>query len=238
LTPRSTRNERGPPQWWPKVALAALIVGGITAFAALGGPDYLSLAGIKVHRDRLLALTAQHYAQSLLIACAGIVAANALGVSSVVLFSLLCGFLFGPWMASTLVLAGTTVGATLLFLAGRYLFADAVRAHVGPLATRVEEGFERNAFAWLLLLRLTPLLPSFLVTLVPSLTRMRARSFALATALGIAPATLIATHLGQRLGQMESTRDLLEPQTLAIFALLVALVLLPLALRYRRGRGR
>jgi uncharacterized membrane protein YdjX (TVP38/TMEM64 family) len=92
--------------------------------------------------------------------------------------------------------------------------------------------------SWLLLLRLTPLVPSFLVTLVPSLTRMRARSFAFATALGIMPATLIAAHLGKKLGEIASTRDLLQPQTIVTFALLVALVLLPLAIRSRRSSGR
>ncbi len=203
----------------------------------MGGPDYLSLAGIKAHRDRLLALVAQYPAQSLLIAFVGVVGATAIGASSIVLFALLYGFLFGPWVASGLVLPGATIGATLLFLAARYLFAKAVRARFGPLTTRLEAGFTRNAVSWLLLLRLTPLVPSFLVALVPSLTRMRARSFAFATALGIMPATLIAAHLGQNLGQIASARDLLEPPTLVTFGLLVALVLLPLAIRSGRRRG-
>jgi uncharacterized membrane protein YdjX (TVP38/TMEM64 family) len=218
--------------------LAALIIGAIAAFVTLGGPDYLSLAGIKANSDRLLALVGQFPARALFIAFAGVLAATAVGVSSIVLFSLLYGFLFGPWVASSLVLPGATIGASLLFLAARYLFAKAVRARFGPLATRLEAGFVRNSVGWLVLLRLTPLVPSFLVTLVPSLTRMRVSRFALATALGIMPATLIAAHLGEKLGHIASTRDLLEPQTIAIFALLVALALFPLAIRSRRRRGR
>lgn len=213
------------------------MLGTIVAFIAVGGPDYLSFTSIKSHRDQLLAVTMGHYALALLIAFAGITAATAVGVTSIVLFSLLCGFLFGPGVASALVMVSATIGTTLLFLAGRYLFAKAVRARFGPLSTQLEANFVRNAFVWLLLLRLTPLLPSFLVTLVPSLTRMRVRSFVLATAVGITPATLISTNLGQTLGRMESMRDFLAPETLVTLALLIALVLLPLAIWSRRQRG-
>ncbi len=207
--------------------LAALVV-----FFAIDGPHYLSLDAIKHHRDALLAFTQAHYAQALLIAFLAYVTATSLSIPSGTLFALLLGFLFGRWVATALIVVGGTIGTALLFLTVRYLFADAVRDRLGPRTKRIEAGFTRNAFSWMLFLRLTPMVPYFLVNLIPTVTGIRLRTYALATMIGIIPVTFVFTNLGQTLGRIDSTHDLVSPEALTALALLAVMALIPVALRY------
>ena len=231
LTPRSTGDEALAAPLWPRLALVAVLVAGIATFVAAGGPHYLSLETIKEHRAALLEFTQQHYAQALLIALVAYVAATALSMPSGTLFALLLGFLFGRWVATGLILVGAAIGTSLLFLAVRHLLAAAVRRRLGAKARRVEAGFAKNAFGWMLFLRLTPMLPYWLVTLVPAISSIRIGTYALATVLGIVPITLVVTSLGQKLGQIESLHDLLAPETLLLLALLGVLALVSVAVR-------
>ena len=231
LIPRSTDDEALRLPLWPRLALAAVLVVGVAAFIAAAGPHYLSLEAIKEHRAALLEFTQRHYPKALLIALVAYVATTALSIPSGTLFALLLGFLFGRWVATALILVGAAIGTSLLFLAVRHLFADAIRRRLGPLATRVSAGFARNAFGWMLFLRLTPMVPYWLVNLVPAITSIRLRTYALATVLGIIPITLVVTSLGQKLGQIESLHDLLAPETLILLALLGVLALVPVAVR-------
>ena len=84
--------------------------------------------------------------------------------------SLTMGFIFGRWVGTVLVVIAATLGATLVFLAARYLFADAARRRMGALGERISAGFAENAFNYLLFLRLVPLFPFFLVNLAPAFT--------------------------------------------------------------------
>src|SRR5205823_4696279 len=137
-TPRSYR--RGA-----RIAVLALFVIAIAAFFALGGPHYLSLDTIKSHRDALLAFTEAHYATALIGAFAIYVTATALSLPSGLVLTLTIGFLFGRWMGTALVLIAATCGATLAFLAARYVFADAARRRLGERGTRISAGFTKNA---------------------------------------------------------------------------------------------
>jgi uncharacterized membrane protein YdjX (TVP38/TMEM64 family) len=220
------------------VALAALFAAALIAFVALDGPTYLSLDAIQEQRDALLALTQAHYAETLLIAFLAYVAATSLSIPSGTLFALMLGCLFGPWVATAIIVVGGTIGTSLLFLAVRYLFADAIRRRLGPQAKRIEGGFTRSAFSWMLFLRLTPMVPYFLVNLIPTVTGIRLRTYALATMIGIIPVTLVFTNLGQTLGRIESTSDLLSPEALTALALLGVLALIPVALRYAASNRR
>jgi uncharacterized membrane protein YdjX (TVP38/TMEM64 family) len=229
---RSTRRR------WPKLALAALFLAVLAAFFALDGPGYLSLDAIKQQRDDLLAFTQAHYTQALLIAFLAYVIATSFSIPSGTLFALLLGFLFGRWVATATIVVGGTLGTSLLFLTVRYLFAEPIRRRLGPMARKIEAGFTRNAFCWMLFLRLTPMVPYFLVNLIPTVTGIRLRTYALATMIGIVPVTFVFTNLGQTLGRIDSTRDLLSPEVLTSLALLGVLALIPVAVRFAASSRR
>ena len=125
----------------------------IVAFFALGGHHYLSLDAVKAHRDALLAFTHEHYVAALALAFLTYVAATALSLPGGLVLSLTMGFLFGRLAGTLLVVLAATIGATLVFLAARYLFADAARRRMGALGAKISAGFTENALNYLLFLR-------------------------------------------------------------------------------------
>ncbi len=219
-----------------KCLIGAIFIGVLAAFFAFEGPRYLSLDAVKQNRDVLLELTRAHYLASLVIGFVIYTTATAFSVPSGIVLSLALGFLFGRWVATALIVVAGTIGATLLFLCARYLFAEPVRSRLGPMAKRINDGFTRDGFSWLLFLRLTPVVPYFLVNLAPAVSGIRVRTYALATLIGILPSTLVFTNLGQTLGAIESTRDLLAPETIVAFAALGLLALAPIVIRRWRSK--
>jgi len=224
---------------WVKLLLVLVFAGGLAAFFALGGPQYLTLDTIKANRDQLLALTGEHYLLAILIAFVVYVAATALSLPGAVLLSLTVGMLFGRWAGSAIILLAATTGATLVFLAARYLFADFARRRLGGsggLTARITQGFSDNAFNYLLFLRLVPLFPFWLVNLAPAFTTISLRTFVAATAIGILPGVFVFANLGQSLGRIESTAELVSPGTLGAFALLGVFALVPVLVKKWRAR--
>lgn len=216
-----------------RVALLAVFLGGLTAFFALGGPQWLTFDALKLHRDELLHFTAQHYWAVLaatLIIYAGAVALSVPGAS---ILSLALGLMFGRWIGTLAIVVAATLGATLVFLAARYLFADFARRRFGARVHRLIGGFQQNAFSYLLFLRLVPLFPFWLVNLVPACTAVPARTYVAATFIGILPGSFVFANLGASLAYVDSVRELISPSTLAAFLLLGVFALVPIMIKKR-----
>ncbi len=221
-----------------KLALLVAIVLVVAAFFALDAERYLSLDAVKAHRDALLAFTQAHFVASIVIAFVVYVAATAFSVPGALVLSLTMGFLFGRWLGTVLVVIAATIGATLVFLAARYLFADAARRRMGALGEKINAGFTESALNYLLFLRLVPLFPFFLVNLAPAFTSISVRTFVIGTLIGIIPGSFVFVNLGQTLGRIDSLSGLLSTETIAAFVLLGALALVPVVVRkMRSGRA-
>jgi uncharacterized membrane protein YdjX (TVP38/TMEM64 family) len=219
---------------WKKAGLAALIATALIVAATQGGR--LDFDTLKANRAELLAFTERHYAAMLIGATLAYTLATAVSFPAGVLLTLTMGLLFGRWVGTAAVVVAASVGATLAFLAARYLFADVARRRMGPRLQRLARGFERDAFNYLLFVRLVPVFPFWLMNLVPAFTPVSARTFFVATAIGIAPGTFVFVNLGESLGRIESPRDLVGPGTLIALALLGVLSLLPIAFKKLRNR--
>jgi uncharacterized membrane protein YdjX (TVP38/TMEM64 family) len=222
---------------WTKLALVALFVVAIGAFFALDGPRWLSLESIKANRDALLAFAGRHFVAALAIAFVVYAGATALSLPGGLVMSLAVGFVFGRWVGTVLVVLAATLGATLVFLAARYLFADAARRRLGAVGERINAGFTDHAFSYLLFLRLVPLFPFFLVNLAPAFTSIPLRTYALATVIGIVPGTFVYVNLGQALGRIDSLSGLVSRETLLAFALLGVVALAPVAWKKWKDRA-
>ena len=219
-----------------KIAIVAAIVVVIVAFFALDGQRYLSLEAVKANRDALLAFAEAHFVLALALAFVAYAGAVAFSLPGGLVLSLAMGFIFGKWVGSAIVVLAATLGATILFLAARYIFADAARKRLGSIGTRINEGFTENAFSYMLFLRLVPAFPFFLVNLAPAFTSIPLRTYVLATFLGIIPGTFVFVNLGQTLGRIDSLAGLASRETLAAFALLGLFALAPVAWKKWRAR--
>ena len=150
------------------------------------------------------------------------------------------GFLFGSWLGGGLSMIGATIGATLLFIAARSAVGDGLRRRSGPFLDRMAAGFQRNAFNYLLFLRLVPAFPFWAVNLVPGLLNVGLAPFVVATAIGIIPGSLAYAALGAGLGTVFDNGEAItlsgvfSPTLLAALTGLGFLALLPVVISYFR----
>jgi uncharacterized membrane protein YdjX (TVP38/TMEM64 family) len=84
-----------------------------------------------------------------------------------------------------------------MFLAARSAFGDFLRDKVGGRVRRLADGFEKDAFSYLLVLRLAPIFPFFVMNIAPALFNVPLRTYVAATFLGILPGTFAYAYLGQ-----------------------------------------
>lgn len=116
--------------------------------------------------------------------------AVALSVPCALVMTLTAGVLFGTWVGASVALVGSSLGACALFLIARTTVGRVVALRAGPAFARFTSGFRKDAFNYLLMLRLTPIIPFWMVNLAPALVGVRFRTFAAATFIGMTPTTL------------------------------------------------
>ena len=219
-----------------------IVVALVMAVFGLGLNRYLTLDTLRRNEVMLHAFVADHP----LLSAAAFFAAYALVVGLSLpggaVMTMSGGLLFGLWTGSVLSIVGATAGAIVVFVLARLVIGDALRAGAGSFLTRMAEGFERNAFSYLLFLRLVPVFPFWAVNLAPAFLGVRVRSFAAATVIGIIPGTLAYAALGDGLGRyFEAGSEVpldkvFTPETIAVRLALALLALLPIAIRLVRRR--
>ena len=211
-----------------KIAIALVIALAIGVFFYFDLGQFLSLAALKDNRDHLLAFTEANYAGAAALFVLCYIAVTGLSLPGAVILTLAGGFLFGSVFGTLLVNLGATSGATLAFLAARYLLRDWVERKFGSRLETLQQGFAKNAFSYLITLRLIPLFPFFAVNLVSGLTRMNVGSYVAATALGIIPGSFVYAYAGRQLGTINSLKEIASPNVIAAFILLGLLALVPI----------
>jgi uncharacterized membrane protein YdjX (TVP38/TMEM64 family) len=218
---------------WSRSWILLPFVVGIAAFIYFDGASYLQLETIKQQREWLQPQTQANFWWVYLGVGILYVSVTALSIPGATALSLLTGFLFGRWLGTGLIIIAATLGALLVFLAARHLFARQIgqRLATNKAAERMLKGFDQNAFNYLLFLRLVPAFPFWLVNLAPSLTSIPTRTYVIATAIGITPGAFVIANLGGSLGEIDSLGGLLSPTTLVALALLGAMALLPIFLK-------
>jgi uncharacterized membrane protein YdjX (TVP38/TMEM64 family) len=219
-----------------KLVLVGLVALAIGAFFYFDLKTYLSLDNLKANRDSLLAFTEEHYVAAVILFILAYIVQTSLSLPGAAIMSLTGGLLFGSVLALMYVNLGATTGATLAFLGARYLFRDWVEQKFGHRLGALQEGFAKDAFSYLLTLRLIPLFPFFLVNVLSGLTRVNLGTYVAATALGIIPGSFVYTFAGRQLGTLNSLADLFSLRLLIAFTLFGLLFLMPVA--YRKWMGR
>jgi len=215
-----------------KIAIAALIALAIGTFFYLDLGRVLSLTALKENRDNLLAFTDGHFAAAVGIFIVAYAAVTGLSLPGAAILTLAGGFLFGAVLGTLFVNVGATTGATLAFLTARYLLRDTVEQKFGKWLGPFQEGFAKNAFSYLMTLRLIPLFPFFVVNLVSGLTRVNVGTYVTATALGIIPGSFVYAYAGRQLGTINSLKEIASPNVIGAFVLLGLLALVPIV--YKR----
>jgi uncharacterized membrane protein YdjX (TVP38/TMEM64 family) len=225
------------PAWrkWLPLLLLAL---GLAAVLLLDLDRFLSFEALRGQRSSLAGQVAEHPVRTAALYFTIYAVAIALSIPGGTVLTLTGGFLFGTVVGTALALCAATLGACIVFLAARSALGDVLKRRAGPFLKRMEEGFRTDGFHYLLVLRLIPLFPFWLVNLVPAFFGMRLSRYALATLIGIGPATIVFASLGSGLGSVFDAGEtpdiglLLSPRLLLPLIGLALLALAPVV--YRR----
>ena len=214
---------------WRRLAPLVVLIAGLVAFFALGGPQYLDAERAQgvlrsvdgwVQENLMLALAAYLIFYALAVA---------ISVPGALWFTIGSGFLFGPYLG--------TAGATIIFLAARYAFADWVREKFPGYVKKLQDGFSRDAFTYVVILRLIPVLPFFGINIATALLNVPVRAYALGTLVGVIPGAYVYATVGATIKRAADTGvpsfgSLLTPEL--IFAMVAFAVLAVLPVVYRR----
>ncbi|MDO9197760.1 FAD-dependent oxidoreductase [Rhodoferax sp.] len=198
------------------LALAALVV----SYVVLDLGRFLSLDYLKASQAAFDTLYAQ---KPLLIVAAYFaiyVATTALSFPGAVILTLAGGAIFGLWWGTLIVSFASSVGATLAFLAARFVLRDSIEARFGQRLAEFNRGIEKEGAFYLFTLRLVPLVPFFVINLLMGLTKMKAATFYGVSQLGMLAGTAVYVNAGTQLARLESLQGILSPALLASFALL------------------
>lgn len=212
------------------LALGAVALLAALRFTGLG--ELLSLDTLARHREALLGFVAANLTLAALAYVLVYALAVALSVPGAVILTLTGGFLFGAVLGTLLTVTGATIGATGVFLFAKAIFGEQALDRLGPRAQGLAEAIRRNAASYLLVLRLVPLFPFFLVNLVPAFVGVRLPVYVLTTFVGIIPGTAVFSLTGAGLGNIldaGGTLDLRSVLSPEILAGLIGLALLSLA---------
>jgi uncharacterized membrane protein YdjX (TVP38/TMEM64 family) len=224
---------------WPLLALALAIV----AVFALDLDRYLTFSELREHREALSDLVADNMLLAALAFAVVYALAIALSVPGGAILTIAGGFMFGSLLATLLVLIAATLGATLVFLIAKTALGDPLRARAGPFLKRMEAGFQEDALNYLLVLRLIPLFPFWIVNLVPAFLGVPLRTYVLGTFVGIIPGSFVFASVGAGIGSvLDSGQDfspssVLTPEIVIALIGLAVLALLPVVYRKIKARS-
>jgi len=236
-----------------------LVVLGMIAVFATGTHRHLSLDTLVRHRMAIDAFMTAHSVVAIGAFMLIYVTVVALSIPGSILLTISGGVLFGTLLGGLAALVSATVGATIIFLIASSACGGSLVRRAGPLAAKIADGICADAFSYLLFLRLVPAFPFFLVNLAAALVGVKLRTFIVATAIGIVPATFVYAFFGDGLDSVLSAQDtayqnclasgavdcrlhfdlasLATPRLIAALFALGAIALVPVVVRRLRARA-
>ena len=219
------------------LAVALAVVGVAVLLKLTGALDHLSFGALARNREWLGERVDELGFAAPLAFIIFYAVCTALSLPTGLLLSTLAGFLFGTGWGGLCNLVGATLGATTIFLAAKTVLGDLLRARAGPFLQKLEAGFREDELSYMLVLRLVPLFPFWLVNLAPAFLGVRLSSFVIGTAVGIIPGAFVFASVGMGLGailDMGGAPDgsaILQPRILVPILGLVGLALIPVIIK-------
>ena len=239
-------------RWGPLITLLCILLAGYV----LGLQEHFSLSSLIQNREILRQFVSENFllaALSFMVLYSALVALSFPGAS---LLTIAGGFLFGGIVGGAMTVVAATSGAMIIFLIARSSFGDFLQAKAGPFVGRMVEGFQKDAFQYLLTLRLMPVFPFWVINIVPALLNMKLLPYSVATFIGIVPGTFAYAYIGAGLdsvvlaqqeanpGCVEAGNCAIDVKALVTTEVLIAMValavisILPVVIRkIRSARG-
>jgi uncharacterized membrane protein YdjX (TVP38/TMEM64 family) len=169
---------------------------GLAVVLVFAGVDYLSVELLKTQKENFKKFIDNEFLVSVVVFILVYSATTACSIPGAAILSLLGGYLYGVFFGTIFSLTGATVGACVVYFAARTALGDILKSRAGSAVITMQDGFKRNAFYYMLFLRLVPIFPFFLVNLVPAFLRVRFTTYFFASVIGMFPGSLVFSLTG------------------------------------------
>ncbi|AEG01931.1 FAD-dependent oxidoreductase [Methylomonas methanica] len=203
-----------------RIVILLLIAALIAVFFGFGLQHYLTLESLKAQQAAIADYRTENPALALLVYGALYVAVTGLSLPGATVLTLAGGAVFGLFWGTLIVSFASSIGATLAFLAARFLLRDWVKSRFGNRLQAIDAGVSRDGGFYLFTLRLVPLFPFFMINLAMGLTPIKTRTFYWVSQIGMLAGTLVYVNAGMQLAKLDSLSGILSPGLLGSFALL------------------
>ncbi|WP_411727491.1 TVP38/TMEM64 family protein [Methyloglobulus sp.] len=203
-----------------KTQLIAIIAVLVVIFFYFDLQDYLTLAKLQSQQEAILSYRAAHPFMTVVAYGFIYIAVTGLSLPGAAILTLAGGALFGLLWGTVIVSFASSIGATLAFLAARFLFRDSVERQFADRLKTVNDGIAKDGGYYLFTLRLVPLFPFFIINLVMGLTTMKTATFYWISQIGMLAGTLVYVNAGTQLASIKSLSDITSPLLIGSFVLL------------------
>ncbi len=203
-----------------RLLLLVVLIAAVLAFVGFDLGRFLTLEFFKSQQSAIEAWRAANPALSAAAFFLVYVAVTALSLPGAAVMTLAVGAVFGLWWGVLLVSFASSIGATLAFLASRFLLRDWVQARFGDRLKSINAGVKKDGGFYLFTLRLVPIFPFFVINLLMGLTPMPARRFYWVSQLGMLAGTFVYVNAGTQLARIDSLAGILSPGLIGSFVLL------------------
>ena len=203
-----------------RLLLVAILVVAVLGFFAVGGQRYFSFENIKTQQAAIQGWNDSHPWGTAAGFFALYVAVTGLSLPGAALMSLAAGAIFGLLWGTLIVSFASALGATIAFLASRFILRDWVQEKFRAQLQGINEGVEKEGGFYLFTLRLIPLVPFFVINLAMGLTPIRPRTFYWVSQLGMLAGTLVFVNAGTQLAAIDSPAGILSWNLIGAFVLL------------------
>lgn len=231
-----------------KQILILVAIIGIAVLVYFKIRDYVSFDALAENREALLAWRDSNYALAVITFMGAYIIVVAFSLPGASLMTFTGGFLFATFPGSIFNILAATIGASLIFLAAKTFLGDFLYSKIhtddgkDSLLEKMDKELQENAFNYLLILRLVPVIPFFVSNLAPAFLGVKLRTFAVTTLLGIIPGGIVYTSIGAGLGEVFArgeTPDLsivTEPHILGPIIGLIVLAAMPIVIKkFKKG---
>jgi dihydrolipoamide dehydrogenase len=203
-----------------KILLLLVVVFLIAAFFIFDFQQYLTLDALKSKQDAIESYRSAYPGLTVVLYGLVYIAVTGLSLPGATILTLAGGAIFGLLWGTVIVSFASTIGATLAFLAARFLFRDTVKSRFGSRLQAINKGIDRDGAFYLFTLRLVPIFPFFMINLTMGLTTLKVRTFYWVSQLGMLAGTIVYVNAGTQLAKIESLSGILSPALIGSFALL------------------
>jgi len=200
--------------------MLAAIVALIAAFVVFDLGHYFSLDYFKSQQAAIKDFYTANPLATAAIYFAIYVAVTGLSLPGAAIMTLAAGAIFGLAWGTVIVSFASSLGATLAFLAARFVLRDSIQARFGDKLAAINRGIEKDGPFYLFTLRLVPAFPFFVINLAMGLTPLRTWTFYWVSQLGMLAGTIVYVNAGTEIAKVESLRGILSPGLIASFTLL------------------